>query len=386
MIIICEECGKKYRIDPDRIAGTEARYRCKGCSHVITVAKPAPPAPAEPPPAPEPPASPPEAAPAPPPPRPVEARSREEESRTAVLSTERRRGFSLRAKMMALFVAVPILLMVGSGAMYFRQLRNLSGLIAGESSRVVAELAEKIIEEKSAAVALQVRQHLLAHPETDRKQFNSDPDLKSIAVQKVGTTGYTALYELPGADGVWRTWAHANGKIIGIDMRKLEKPLGENFPGFWKVYTDVAEGPTSRGYYSWRDSDGTMRDKFMVCTRVPGTPFVIAATTYLDEFTKPVTEVRSAAERITTHTRNMLLVTLAGSLVLIAAIVVLYSVRLTGRIRSLTDVAERISVGDLDAEVDVGSKDELGDLGNAIARMQESIRLSIERLRRRRSA
>jgi HAMP domain-containing protein len=41
-------------------------------------------------------------------------------------------------------------------------------------------------------------------------------------------------------------------------------------------------------------------------------------------------------------------------------------------------------VGDMDAEVNVQSKDELGDLSEAINRMQASIRLSIERLRRRR--
>jgi HAMP domain-containing protein len=57
---------------------------------------------------------------------------------------------------------------------------------------------------------------------------------------------------------------------------------------------------------------------------------------------------------------------------------------LTGRIKSLTDVADRISVGELDAEIKIKSKDELGDLAEAISRMQDSIRLSIERLRRRR--
>jgi HAMP domain-containing protein len=38
----------------------------------------------------------------------------------------------------------------------------------------------------------------------------------------------------------------------------------------------------------------------------------------------------------------------------------------------------------MDAEIPVTSRDEIGDLAEAIERMQESIRLSIERLRRRR--
>jgi hypothetical protein len=44
---------------------------------------------------------------------------------------------------------------------------------------------------------------------------------------------------------------------------------------------------------------------------------------------------------------------------------------------------ERILVSELGAEVGIKSKDENGDLADAISRMQDSIRLSIERLRRR---
>jgi HAMP domain-containing protein len=49
----------------------------------------------------------------------------------------------------------------------------------------------------------------------------------------------------------------------------------------------------------------------------------------------------------------------------------------------LTDLAERISVGEMDAEINIESSDELGTLGEAISRMQDSIRLSIDRLKRR---
>jgi len=69
---------------------------------------------------------------------------------------------------------------------------------------------------------------------------------------------------------------------------------------------------------------------------------------------------------------------------LIGFIVYFYGHRLAGRIKSLTEVSNRISVGELDAEIGVAGEDEIGDLGEAISRMQDSIRLSIERLRRRR--
>jgi HAMP domain-containing protein len=50
----------------------------------------------------------------------------------------------------------------------------------------------------------------------------------------------------------------------------------------------------------------------------------------------------------------------------------------------LREVAERISVGELEMEIETKSRDEIGDLAVAIAGMRDNIRLSIERLRRRR--
>jgi HAMP domain-containing protein len=223
---------------------------------------------------------------------------------------------------------------------------------------------------------------LLSHPEIIREDFNEDMGFRKLAVQKVGMTGYTALYELPGSDGVWRTWAHPK-KIIGIDMSKLKKPLGRNFPGFWKVYTGVREGKKSQGYYTWQDMDGKFRDKFMVCTPIAGTRFVVAATTYMDEFTGPVKLMQSRAKALTDRARLITWAVLGITLLLIGLIVTVYGHRLTGKIKSLTDVADRISVGELEMEVKTTSTDEIGELAEAIARMQDSIRLSIERLRRR---
>ena len=39
MIVICEECGKKYRIDPAKIEGKAASFKCHICRHVIMVLK-----------------------------------------------------------------------------------------------------------------------------------------------------------------------------------------------------------------------------------------------------------------------------------------------------------------------------------------------------------
>ncbi len=387
MIVICEECGKKYQIDAGKIKGRQARFNCKGCGHVVTVTKPEEPSPpavdpgATRPAAPEPaPVAAPEPAPAAAAEEPKGKGEKKKKEKGPALPAR----LGLRTKMILLFFVVPILCIAAAGWLYIQQLNDLSILITDESTEIVNQMAEQNIAEKARSVAGECSVYLKTHPGLPETMFNEDPEFSEIAVQKVGQTGYTALYELPGADGVWRTWAHVNPDIIGIDMKNLQKPLGKSFPGFWRVYSGVEKGKESRGYYTWQDKDGEFRDKFMVCTPVEGTPYVIAATTYLYEFTRPMNQMTEEAREQTRQTQTFLLFIIGGTLVLIGLLVSLYGHMVTQRIQYLTEAAERISVGELDMEIDIRSNDEIGDLGEAISRMQDSIRLSLERLRRRR--
>ena len=385
MIVICEECGKKYRLDLSKIKGSAARFKCRVCTHMIMVSKPqsASPAIAE------------KELPATekvvetaekqaPAEEPEIALDRSAPEPGRVRPVRKTGVFNLRTKMLLLFLFVPLVFMIGASLLYLWQLERMSALLTKESTKIVNQMAEDKIADLSTAVAIQCRLYLLAHPELKKEDFMNDMGFKTLAVQKVGLTGYTALYEMPDSENVWRTWAHVNPKIISIDMSTLKKPLGRNFPGFWKIYTGVKGGKRSQGYYTWQDKDGKFRDKFMVCTPVAGTPYVVAATTYLDEFTGPIKLMESRAEILTEKTRLITFAILGGTLLLIGIIVFIYGHRLTGKIKSLTDVAERISIGDLGIEVETKSRDEIGELAEAISRMQESIRLSIERLRRRR--
>jgi HAMP domain-containing protein len=385
MIVICEECGKKYRLDVSKIKGSAARFKCRVCTHMIMVSKPQSVSPAvaiEDLPASETAVE--TAGKQAPAIEPDIALDRSASERDRVRPVRKAGIFNLRTKMLLLFLFVPLVFMIGASLLYLWQLEQMSALLTKESTKIVNQMAEDKIADLSTAVAIQCRLYLLAHPELKKEDFMNDMGFKTLAVQKVGLTGYTALYEMPDSDDIWRTWAHVNPKIIGIDMSTLKKPLGRNFQGFWKIYTGVKGGKRSQGYYTWQDKDGKFRDKFMVSTPVAGTPFVVAATTYLDEFTGPIKLMESRAEILTEKTRLIIFAILGGTLLLIGIIVSIYGHRLTGKIKSLTDVAERISIGDLEIEVETKSRDEIGELAEAISRMQESIRLSIERLRRRR--
>jgi predicted Zn finger-like uncharacterized protein len=396
MIIICEECGKKYQIDPSRITATGAKAKCTACGNMMTIPKPEArpvaksvarpePKPAEAPPALRATREIPAKGEEPPLPKEEPPPTREEKAEVKeAVPKAKKKGMGLRFKIFVLFFLVPIILFVAAGYLYLLQLENLSNLITQESTKAVTQLGEQIIAEKARSVAEQVRLYLLSHPNLKKEEYNNDQEFRQIAVQKVGLTGYTALYAVPDQGAVWRTWAHDNPKIIGIDMSTLKGPMGRNFDGFWGVFSSAKDGKESKGYYTWQDKDETFRDKYMLCAPVKGTPYNVAATTYLDEFTKPVKEMEAKALNITTDTRTIVLGILVGTLLLIGITVALYGTRLTSRIKKLTSVAEQISVGEMDAEIPVTSRDEIGDLAEAIGRMQESIRLSIERLRRRR--
>lgn len=376
----CQQCGKPYRIDTTHITGASAWFNCKACGERIVVHKPTPSAnngnykPSK--------------AAAPQHAKPSQQVSIEETisgARHAAASTmtKKRAVLGLRAKMLLLFLVIPLTLMGFASMVYVKELKGLATLITQESTRFVTDLAENIIREKAHSVAAQVKLYLDSHPGLSGPDFNSHPELVKLGLQPVGKTGYTALLQIANERDEVPLWIHPNAKLIGVDLAKTEKVLGDRFPQFWAIVHETKNNPETHGYYLWQDADGALREKFMVITRVQGTPYAIASTTYLDEFTQPVHDLELKAGAITDQARQFAILALSITLALVGAIVIAYGMRLTGQVRSLTDQANRISAGDLGSKVEVRSKDEIGELAQAIARMQTSIQLSIERLRRR---
>ena len=67
-------------------------------------------------------------------------------------------------------------------------------------------------------------------------------------------------------------------------------------------------------------------------------------------------------------------------------LVLVIAASITRPISRLVEVADRISLGELDAEIDVTGTSEVGQLAESLRRMQTSLRAAIERLRTRRAA
>jgi HAMP domain-containing protein len=265
---------------------------------------------------------------------------------------------------------------IGSGS-----LKDLSATSLKESKSALDQLGEKIIQEKAKDVATQMEIFIKSHPKLKKEDLNKDPWLKSIAVQKVGETGYTAVHDNGGIN-----YFHVNPQIVGTDLHDLSSKL----PAFWKILEASLKGEAS-GYYDWKDADGKIRPKYMYLAPVKDTDLIVAATTYIDEFSKPTKAIeekmkkieRSYLDEYDKKFQMFYLIILAAFIVLIV-VIYFYSRSVIHPILYLAEVADKISMGELDTPIRIKTKGEVSVLAESIERMQVSIKTAIERLQKRR--
>ncbi|MEJ5359178.1 MAG: PAS domain S-box protein, partial [Desulfobacterales bacterium] len=194
---------------------------------------------------------------------------------------------NLQRNMLALslapFLAFFVITLVGA---WIAQ-RHVAGLITGSMRKLELEIerqalkdAELQIQARARDIAGELEAILKTHPGVTLEQLQESDVIKRIAVQRVGLSGYSCLYE--AGTGIIRF--HPNPELI-------DKPLGllsEKLPSFWKTFEPSLAGVEAAGFYDWIEPDGRTSYKYMVMTPV-GTPFegktlMVAATIYIDEF------------------------------------------------------------------------------------------------------
>jgi predicted Zn finger-like uncharacterized protein len=370
MIVLCEDCGAKFFIDMEKLKSNVGRFQCTACNHVNTVVKP--------------------------PAKKInesEVESTPADTQEEVYQTpntnlsqvglpNRNTLLGIRGRLMIFFVVIPIILLSAAGIVYLNQSNVLAKLITAQSNQIVTDMATSLIGEKGRSVASEIKVYLDAHPELNREDYNKSPEFKKIAVQSIGKTGYTVIINRPRDNEPCRIWAHPNDKLVGVDVFKaMQKKFGEEgSKGFIEIHKKAFKtGEEISGYYRFLDN----RDKYMVIVPVEGTDLFLPSTTYIDEFTQPMVDLEAKANNIIKKNMRMVIFIQVAIIFLIALIALLYGNSLSGKIRYLTEVTEHISIGELDKEISIKSNDEIGGLATAIMRMQDSVRISIERLRRR---
>jgi len=259
-------------------------------------------------------------------------------------------------------------------------LKELTSASLNESKSSLGQMGERMIKEKAIDVAAEIELFIKTHPKVKREELLRDPWLKSIAVQKVGETGYTAVHDNMGIN-----YFHVNPQIVGSDLHDLSTKL----PAFWKILEASLKGP-AYGYYDWKDADGRIRSKYMYLAHVKDTDLIVAATTYIDEFSKPTKTIegrmnqigKSSLEGYEDKIKIFYVVILCVVLVLLIRIY-FYARSLIRPIRYLSEVADKISMGEWDTPIQIKEKGEVGALAESIERMQTGVRVAIEQLQAR---
>ena len=450
MIVICEECGKKYKIDPLKIKGEQARFKCKACSHIITVKKQEPDERAVPELEPvsesqpmfedidkshdDKPAENPSG---------QAAKPAASSASKRVARRKKKAGMGLTSKVILLMLLVSLV----PGAIYFIiSFKQTNDRIVQDTTRFGTQTANALANEVSEWVDKNVRVlNTVAQLPGIQSMNRFEQEIILKAVQKeypwmylVFTTDINGMniarnddkdlrdysdrqYVQDITSGKELAWQNLIGKtskqpalVIAVPIKKNGQTIGVMAAAMTrdtisKRIANWREGKTGYAFLVDQDGKALAHPKKAFVEQqedLSQDPLVKAAQAKksgLIEFTDAdgqaeigfaqktplgwtlaIQQSRAEAFALLKEAQIFALILMGATFIIVVAIAYFASRAIVMPIRKLTDAANRISVGELGVEIKTTSKDEIGDLAEAITRMQDSIRLSIERLRRRR--
>ncbi len=284
---------------------------------------------------------------------------------------------NIRTRLFLTFFLLTVLPLAVVGYLGLNATHRVSELTTNESVQQMKALGETSIRQRALDVAAQVQLYFEAHPElsSDPAAMMADKKLAGIAVQPVGKTGYTALYDSKGV-----TYFHSNPALVEVDMHMFAATL----PEFWKIFDTSLDGTVVGSYYIWKDPDGSLREKYMECVPVGNTPYRIAATTYIDEFYAPIRDAQQQAGSIFDQARLQTFAALALVAALALLIALWLSSYISRPIASVIDASKAVEAGQFSLvnlrEVEK-RKDELGGLARVFSRMVGQVRSREENLK-----
>jgi serine phosphatase RsbU (regulator of sigma subunit) len=302
--------------------------------------------------------------------------------------------FRIRTKILLVFLGLSIIPLLLFGYISFRDIRQVSHYVltsstsvgnsaANDSAKALEALGAEILRQKAIDVALQCKIYIDTHSDSSTQELQARPEFQHIAVQSVGETGYTIVYEK--RTGIMRF--HINPRLINYDMHNWKEKL----PDFWALFERSLDGTPAGGYYDWQDPDRKIRKKFMYIAPVEGTRFMVAATTYIDEFSKPAnltkTQIAESTRTINEQMnesisgiRNTFLAILIAMIFVVACISYFLSQMITDPIVTLIRGVKALGRGDMEYQVEVKTGDELESLADSFNKMTADLKIHVEEL------
>jgi len=228
-----------------------------------------------------------------------------------------------------------------------------------ESKSALDKLGEQIIRQKAIDVAAQIDIFLRSHPKMKKEEAVKDPWLKEIAVQRSGRP-------------VIRPSTITGASITSMSIHKSSGPTFMTWPkapAFWKSGGEPVRtggGLLRLERCGWRDPA-----EVYVFGPCQNSDLIVASTTYIEEFSKPTKAMEAKMEVIKRRFLQgyeekfeIFYVIIGVVLVILLIVIFFYSRSVIQPIRYLSDVADRISMGELDAPIDLKAKGEVGILLN----------------------
>lgn len=446
MVIICEECGKKYQVDNEKVKGKRTEFKCKKCGNLMTATQSSPKDPKLPKTPPQVSENNSEVS------RVVTAEGKQKKTLRPSTQTQKvsqlfsrpgRFRFGLTAKLftvMMLVGLIPLIMFWGIALTQardriraeaknntqhmFKSMVRYVGEWFGEKERIIGELAEMddiISMERTKQAALLValsrvypEMHHTFIIDADGNLFVGSPP-EPLTVNDAMQQRYRGILRanIPS----WQTLINNKSKkpflLLAVPIQNKEHTVGLiayaiSLDKLSKQTLTLESGDTgfafliktSKNIVAYQiDTVGINRKKLnwlpLISAYKRGrfglVPFQSAGEKSVLGYVaktsfnwglgiqKEENEASFLIDQLMTFAYLLLLVT-----IVFVFIIAWFSGRALSRpIIKLTHAADRISVGELDMEIRTARKDEIGDLSEAIARMQDSIRVSIERLRRR---
>ncbi len=323
MLVICEDCAKKYNIDETRIQGEKAQFTCNGCGHIIVVKKPKAEATL-----------------------PEKEITSEKDTTTEETSAPAAKGKGVPIRSYIFFTMIMGFLVI-SAAFAYLYLKYIPGIIYNQ-----IELRTSAITESFSGVIakpLLLRNYLQVNKEAQRT--SRLPGVAYAAVtNKKGIIVAGFFSDLSRFDREFEMEVKKKGFPASIlSQNKLGVGDGHNriLIGGQTIYDTVVAIPDSGGE--------------------------VHAGIYVSEVDESI--------------RNALIspvtLSVASAILLIGFITLFLLTRtITKPMQELTDVANRISLGELDLTISPRGPREMRELAAAFERMRFSIKAAVDRLRK----
>jgi len=253
--------------------------------------------------------------------------------------------------------------------------KNMGTEMVADTTASLNQLGENIIKQKAVDVAKEMEIFIRANPDMTVAQLQQDAYFKSIAVQLVGETGYTAITD----SSTLFCRFHVNPKIVNLDLHSLAAKL----PGFWGVMSQSQGGKEVAGYYEWIEADNSTSQKYMYIATVnattkDGVKFSVSATTYISEFSKPVVKTKekiSAAVTVTLDNitasvakmQNTIVTIILLTIVFLILVCLSFARSISKPIKQLKEAANKVTSGELDVKLPAAKgTDEVAELTGSV--------------------